>query len=399
MLRIVRLFTVFIALLYCVSSVASVKIVATVDDELISSLDVEKRVKFDKLLHRIDETVADSMSLKFLIDEALLRSEAKNLKISVNESDIKEATHRILKFIDANGSMSLLDYIQKNDLDYTTVLRYIESKVIWDKILLVKVIPYINVSDDEVDNYIAENKSDKFETMVSLNQVFIPSKSKDIVKIVLKALLSNVSIHDIRDRYKNYGISIDEISGINVDSLDHKIKANLINANIGQVMNPIEFEQGYLIMQLLDKVQISKKFIYSEVMLKQVMFSSKDKNKLDQMMKLQNSKVDCSTFNKIVSQLKLGNVLNFVVKVKDLSTKMQSLLQNAKVNDVLHFASDNKENIIVLCEVREKNLQDEQFLDKNQIDNIKQSISIKKIDIKSMQLMSQLHRSHLVERY
>ncbi|KJV69217.1 SurA N-terminal domain-containing protein [Candidatus Neoehrlichia procyonis] len=398
MLRFVKLCIVFAVLFYYVDGFTGVKVVATVDDELISSLDVEKRVKIDKLLYKVDGKVAYDMSLKFLIDEALWRREAKNLKISVSDEDMKEAINRILKLIGADGDTSLFSYVQENDLDYKTVLRHLESKILWDKILLLKVIPYINVSDDEIESYIAESKSDKFETIASLNQVFIPLKSKDIVQVILKELCNNVSVSDIKNRYKAYDISIDKVS-ISVNLLDHKIKKNLVKANVGQVIDPIEFVQGYLIIQLLDKVQISRKFMHSEVTLKQVLFDDKDKNKLNTITKLQNSQADCLTFNKVVSELKLGNAFDVVVKVKDLSTKLQALLQNAKVGNIIHFSSDSKEHVIILCEVKAKDFRNKQDLDEKEINSIRQNISMKKLGIKSMQLMSQLYKNYLVERY
>ncbi|MBX4187050.1 MAG: SurA N-terminal domain-containing protein [Candidatus Doudnabacteria bacterium] len=118
-------------------------VAATVDGHIISRLSVVKRL----------EKQSGSSVLNSLIDDQLISNAAANKKITISEDEINAKLDKIKSQVEASGSD--MDTALKNagltaaELRQQIVLQLKLEKLLSDK---------LNVSDEEVAKYIADNK-------------------------------------------------------------------------------------------------------------------------------------------------------------------------------------------------------------------------------------------------
>ena len=386
----VRLLILFVVL-YSSNAFANIKVVAVVNDELISNLDLEKRVAINKFFYKVESNVAEEVALNALIDESIWRQEAKKLKITVTERDFLEAVKQFLVMKNL-GNIDLKSYIETQGLDYKLFVQHMKSKLLWNKILMLKVAPYIIISDKEVqDNrdYITNG----VDVSVHVQEVMLPASMNDnTINNVISDLQNGVSTGVIKANNKDV---LFEEASINVRNINADLANKLIQANIGDIIGPIKNEYGSLIIKLLHKSSINREFANSNVDLRQVHLNvEQGKRYLDQI-RILKTKATCENFSDVVKDLELPEPLAFVVKVKDLSVKMQNVLQSCDVGKIVEVDDNQIIDVIMLCDITKSKADD----DIGEADFIKQRLYMEKLSMQSEYLLSNLRNNALIEKY
>ena len=115
------------------------RIVAVVNDEAISALDLEQRLRLFMANARITDN-RDTRNLwrrrvlRVLVDERLKLQEAERLGVYVSEHEIEEAIYSVaLKPI--WGSLGLEGFLKKEGIDRSVIANEIQAQIAWDKIV------------------------------------------------------------------------------------------------------------------------------------------------------------------------------------------------------------------------------------------------------------------------
>lgn len=132
----------------------ALNIAAVVNDQAVSSFDVNNRIKFILTTTRISDT-PDTIAkikpqvLRTLIDESLQLQEATKNNIKVDDKEIKQAiaTIEVQRGMPAGGIANML---KAGHIPEKTFNDQIHAQLAWNKLLNKTVRPRIKISDDEV---------------------------------------------------------------------------------------------------------------------------------------------------------------------------------------------------------------------------------------------------------
>ncbi|QGR03003.1 peptidylprolyl isomerase [Ehrlichia ruminantium] len=384
---------------YCTNAFANVKIVATVNGELISSLDLEKRVAINKFFYNLSDDTSEKVALDSLIDEYIWKQEAEKLKITVSEQEVLAAVNQLFVMRGSNhkgnNSNDFKSYVEQQGLDYDMLIQHIKSKLMWNKILMLKVVPYINVSNKEIvdsqESILSPNGLDIF---AHIQEVVLPVNMNDdhVTNNVINDLRDGVNIENIKNRVK--GSLFEEIS-VNVQDIDVVLANQLLNAKVGDVIGPVKTEYGNLIIKLLDKFEIGKEFANSDVDLWQIYLGAQESKKYFDQVSVLKTKAKCENFHNLAVELGLPAPSSFVTKVKDLSVKIQNKLQSLNVGGIVEVPNGDAVNIIMLCNVTKGKAGDSV----SDINMIKQKLYMEKLEMQSEYLLSTMKKNSLIEKY
>lgn len=140
----------------------SIKIVAIVDGEIITSYDLEQRVAITKMLNKI--TKIDNNSIRYLynavlqqmIGEKIKSKYSKNLGISISKQDL-EANINLVKQNNPQYNKAF-GYFKNTDTIYY-LRKQIEDDITWNQIVHHYFMPRVAASDQEIQNLMVYNKS------------------------------------------------------------------------------------------------------------------------------------------------------------------------------------------------------------------------------------------------
>ncbi|MDR2045845.1 MAG: SurA N-terminal domain-containing protein [Rickettsiales bacterium] len=356
-----------------------IEIVADVNGEPISNLDIEKRINFINSLfgiQSVNQKEAKPQILRELIDEIIIINEAQRLSIKLSNEELDNA---IILFLTQSFKLKANEvdqYIKKHNIDLSILRKQIKCQLLWSKIIEVRIVPFINISDKEVDD--VKRQTEKPDYLITFQEFIIPDqKDKDVYGIaedlVKKLRNSNNPESPIKMRKAT----------VNLSQLKDKLKSVLERLEVGDIAGPVSFSGSYSVIKVMDKVQLSYALLESTLKLKQIVVEGSE-SLLDN---FKEQKVNCLNFDKLADDFKLPNVKEFEIKMRDLNPDLQILFSKTSVNEIVELRENGIAKLIMLCDIK-SNAAD--------IEAIKQQMYQQKIMIQSNLLLDDMRKNAAV---
>lgn len=164
-----------------VAAQESLRIAAIVNDEIISAYDLESRIRLIIVSSNLPESpeVMERLrpqALRSLIDDRLRLQETKKAGITVADEELVRAMADIER---ANGmpADSLGRFLASRGVDKSALANQIEADVAWSKFLKARVMPRVQVSDDEIDAGVKKLEEAKNKPQYLVAEIFLPIDS------------------------------------------------------------------------------------------------------------------------------------------------------------------------------------------------------------------------------
>lgn len=264
---------IFICIFLSVFSFASanaydedVGIVAVVNDEAISSIDVKNRLDVAVMssgLQLTQDTKAKLFSqvLQLLIDERLNADEAKKLGISVSNEELDAAVASLEEknHIKPGGFDA---FMKANGVSPAVVKQQVKASLLRNKIISREIVPKAVVTDREVEERIENISSQSGIAEFNVSEIVLPVDSPSDEKKVKE--LADKLVNEIGQGSKFNSIAREfsrstsaatggDIGWVQQDSMAKEIYAGLANLPAGEIAGPIRTADGYYIVKLNDR--------------------------------------------------------------------------------------------------------------------------------------------------
>ena len=240
------------------------KIVAKVGHEIITSFELENKIKITLFLageelkqSNINEI--KELSLKALINNRLKKEEIKKYNFEKNNEQ------RISNYLEnlANrfnlGVTDLDNLFENNGLEFNLFLDEIKIEFLWQNLIYQIYAKKIDLDEKEVTN--------ELNKMISEQKSIVEYNLSEIETNILKEnelqdLLEYIKNHDFKRAAQKYSISQSSLEGGNIGWVNSKSLSNnflkLLNEiNIGEYTKPISRNDSLFIYYLNNKRKIS----------------------------------------------------------------------------------------------------------------------------------------------
>ena len=252
----------FIFFIYSPSSFSiENKILVKIDNQIITSLDVNNEYKY---LIALNPSLKNSKKEDIiqLSKRSIINERIKKIEIEKNFNN-PQMPEKFLDIILQNiyfkiGIENISDfkrYLSINDIDFENVKNKLEIEALWNELILIKFSSKININEDDLRKKIKENN--KFSKSYLLSEISFEVSN-------LSDLKSKYT--EIRDVIKNKGFDFaalkysvsttSKIGGkldwINENSLNKQIKDAIKDLKINDFTKPINVSTGFLILKIND---------------------------------------------------------------------------------------------------------------------------------------------------
>ena len=237
------------------------KILVKIDNQIITSLDVNNEYKYLIALNPSLKNSKKEDIIK-LSKRSIINERIKKIEIEKNFNN-PQIPEKFLDIILQNvyfkiGIENISDfkrYLSINDIDFENVKKKLEIEALWNELILIKFSSKININEDNLRKKIQENN--KFSKSYLLSEIsFEVSNLSDLES----------KYTEIRDVIKNKGFdfaalkySVSETSKIggkldwiNENSLNKQIKDAIKDLKINDFTKPINVSSGFLILKIND---------------------------------------------------------------------------------------------------------------------------------------------------
>jgi len=273
------LFVLLIILLIQKSSMAlENKLVVKVENEIITTIDIENEYKYLLALNPNFKNIEKKRIMEFS-KNSIIREKIKKIELLKNLKEINipdEYLDTILKSIysklNINNMVDFKKYLKENSIDFKFVKNKIEIETIWNELIYKKFSSKISINREDLKKEILKNNFSKSYFFSEI--LFEISKLKDLNKkfteiektINMEGFESAALTHSISDTSSSGG----KLGWVKENTMNKNIKDKISNLKINEFTKPITVPGGFLILKL-DEVKKTKNDQNVELELKKLM--------------------------------------------------------------------------------------------------------------------------------
>lgn len=244
----------------------SQRIVAIVNDEIISGFDLSSRIDLIVLSSQLPKTLQvrkriQAQVLRGLIDDKLRLQEARRLKLNVTEQEFLGAVRRIEK----NNRMKpggMDELLKRNNIDRVTFNTQIEATISWQKIVRRQVRGRVKISADAVDKAIARISANRGKPEFLASEIFIPfeagkpvNETLQLAERLYKQIGQGANFTALARAFSQSATAAGggSLGWVREDQLDEDLSKILVKMRRGTVSKPIKGPDGYYILVVRDR--------------------------------------------------------------------------------------------------------------------------------------------------
>jgi len=243
------------------------KILAKVDQEIVTSIDIDNEAKYLILLN----PNIKNLSKKEIFDiskNSIIREKVKYIEINKNFKNLNvpnEYIEPILKNIYQKINIKNLEnfkkYLEENNIDYDFVKDKIEIETLWNELIFVKFSSKISINKEEIKKrLISEVKQYSKSYLVS--EIFFEASGSDQVENIYKKIVKTIENDGFDNAVLSYSSSNTANSGgqlgwIGEEALNENLRNILNEMNEGEYTKPITVPAGFLVLKI-DKIKKEK---------------------------------------------------------------------------------------------------------------------------------------------
>ena len=259
------IFTFFLVSTFFQISYASIKsnIIAKVGNEIITSFELENKIKTTLLLsnRELSQSNIDQVknyAFKSLINLKLKNEELKKYKINLNQAAIDQHLKKISKQLGIN-IIQLEGLFDQYQIDYNRYLNEIKIEFLWQKLIFNLYSKNISIDEDQIvkelnDIVIKNKKIEEFNLAeIEIELENLSEKSKIINEI--KKYISEIGFEKTAINFSiaSTGLSGGDLGWVNSSSLTGNFLDILKDMNIGDVSDPIVRSNKIVFIKLVDQ--------------------------------------------------------------------------------------------------------------------------------------------------
>ena len=235
------------------------KIVVKVNNEIITSIDIENEINYLKILNpqvnNLDKNKLINIAKNSLIREKIKIITLLNVVEEIKVQDVY--LNEIIKSSYEKLGLNTLDqykkYLENNQLKIEYIKNKISVEAIWNELIYKKFNSKVVINKDKIINEVKDNSDIK----MLLSEIVFQVKNKNDLERKYKEIKNDIQSEGFENAALIHSISNSASSGgkigwINKNSLNKIFNDALLDLKIGEYSRPILTQAGFVVIKIND---------------------------------------------------------------------------------------------------------------------------------------------------
>ena len=261
-----KVFSILLSLIFYFQTLNAIenKILFKIDNEIITTLDIYKEIKFLKAFNP-EVNNLDEKELFEVSKNSIQKNTIKKIELNKFVTELKVDDKFLLKLIKGKYSKIGIDSLEKfeaflkeKNLDIKLIKEKFYIELIWNDYIYQKFNNKVIVDREKIKKEILRNPKQENQRELLLSEINFNATSKIDFEDKYKRILSDLEkigfqktamIYSNSETASNGGL----IGWVKEDNLNLTIKKIISNLEIGQVSKPIRTTSGFIILKVKDE--------------------------------------------------------------------------------------------------------------------------------------------------
>ena len=282
-------FTILLSYLILVSNSYSeekVYIELKIENEIITNIDINNEknylIALNNNLENLDKKQLYLISKNSLIKEKIKKIELdKFFDFEKNRVLMEELIKNLYKNLKFNDEKEFAEYLDNYNLEVDEVGEKILIETLWNQLIFDKFNKNININENKLKIKLEEQlKKNKIEEF-NLSEIIFEIKSSEKLEKKRKKISNFINDNGFKNAANSFSISDSakfggKIGWVNKTQISKIILEKISKLQIGEITDPIQINNGYIIIKLNDK-RLIKRNIDIDKEIKKLVIYEKDK--------------------------------------------------------------------------------------------------------------------------
>ena len=266
MIKIFRYIWVFFLFFFLINANAKEIIIKyKIGKSIITNKDIENEKRYLISLNN-DLLKISKNELNKIAEDSIIRETIKKVELSkyIDFTENSEIVADIIQdFYKSAGLKSLNEfeiYLMNNGISLDLVKYKINIESNWNQLIFEKFKDQLSINEEEIKKKLRKDISDKKYSNIeyNLSQIIFEVKSNETFEEKYKTILNSIENQGFKNTSNIYSIAENaKIGGnlgwINKTQLSRKILENINNLKNGEISDPIQISNGFIILMLNEK--------------------------------------------------------------------------------------------------------------------------------------------------
>ncbi|MDZ7712630.1 MAG: peptidylprolyl isomerase [Rhodovibrio sp.] len=249
----------------------SLRAAAVVNDQVISQLDVEMRMRLVMLSAGISPQEANRARLRDqvmrnLINERLQLQAAERFGFSVSEEEIDQAVQRVARNNDMSADQ-FLSILRQNNVTVGTFREQLRANLAWQKVIQNRLARDVTISDEDIDDALARYRSRQGERQYRVREIFLAvDDEQDLPRVrqtaqrLMQQLRQGAEFGALARQFSQAPTAADNgvIGWVTPENLPEPVAERVTEMQPGQLAGPVRGYGGLHIVNLMDTRVLSR---------------------------------------------------------------------------------------------------------------------------------------------
>ena len=248
-------------------SFADIKIIATIDNEIITNHDIDKERNYLRILNPNFSQLKDDQKMiiakNYLIDQFIKKKEIEKFNITEsNKLPINDYLKNLYLRLGLNNEKEFKNLLEKNEnYNLSEIKEKIKLELLWNDLIYRRYHDQVKINKSEILKKVKDMKKNINKEYFLSEILFLKKKNVTIKKLYEEIKLSiqeigfnnTANIYSISDSSKFGG----KIGWIDEISLSKNVREKLKTINKGEITDLVKLGNNFLILKIED-IKIKK---------------------------------------------------------------------------------------------------------------------------------------------
>lgn len=237
------------------------KILFKVDNHIITSIDIFEEIEYLKMINKNLENLEKEKIFE-ISKNSIIREKIKIIelskyfeKIEVDDQYLGFLIKNLIDQLNLNNEDELKLYIKRNGIKYETIKKKLQIELLWNQLIFNKHSKDIKIDKEKIRNEVNLNN---FQEEILISEILFTLDEDEKLENKYNKIKKDIQVNDFNNSALIYSISNSAKNGgkvgwIKLNTLNKKIKKEVINTKIGGITNAIVIPGGFLILKVEDK--------------------------------------------------------------------------------------------------------------------------------------------------
>ena len=247
----------------------SIQIIAKVENEIITNIDIEHEKRYltflNPNLEELQLEKKNEIAKNSLITEIVKRKELeKFFNFDESKNIIKIVEENFLKKKKIKNKEEFLNILKNRNLNYTKISAKLQIEGLWNQLVFKKFSKNVKIDRGNLKQNIikqSENTEKKFE--YNLSEIVFQEKTNEGLEKIMNKISNSILENGFENSANIYSISNTSTNGgligwVNELQISRNINENIKNLKIGSISKPIKISGGYLLIKINNKKELKQ---------------------------------------------------------------------------------------------------------------------------------------------